>query len=331
MRRYLDKNRKKNNRPACWCVEINYKGKRRRKFFKSFKEAKDYDVNKWILSLSDEPDGTDTLVKQGIELYLKDYAERYPDGKLQQLENRLSWLLKWGLGDEKLDDLDESFLTRKVSQQSSWTTQSSKFTYKNAFVIFLNWCGSVGYCKKKEWKIKTIRVKPKDREIGVLTVEQTKALLAELNPKYRTPMAIMLFAGLRPQGEMEKLKYEHITHGKWIDVPASKTPKRLIEGLPENIWSWIPKNGKGHVLSPSWNALRLERRRCAERLGFKYPADGARHSFGTYGYWLKGLEWTMHSMGHANYETFKKYYKNPRIPKTESEKYFSLVNVGQNV
>jgi integrase len=95
-------------------------------------------------------------------------------------------------------------------------------------VIFLNWCGAVGYCKKKEWKIKTIRVKPKDREIGVLTVEQTKALLAELNPKYRTPMAIMLFAGLRPQGEMEKLKYEHITHGKWIDVPASKTPNSII-------------------------------------------------------------------------------------------------------
>jgi hypothetical protein len=323
MRIYLDKNRKKNNRPACWCVEINYKEKRRRKFFKDYKEARLYDVNEWILSLSDEPDGTDTLVKQGIELYLKDYAERYPEGKIQQLENRLSWLLKWGLGDEKLDDLDESFLARKVSQQSSWTTQSSKFTYKNAFVIFLNWCGAVGYCRKKEWKIKTIRVKPKAREIGVLTVGQTKALLAEINPKYRTPMAIMLFAGLRPQGEMEKLKYEHISHGKWIDVPASKTPKRLIEGLPENIWSWIPKNGKGHILS-SWNALRLNRRRTASKLGFNYPADGARHSFATYGYWLKGLEWTMHSMGHMNYETFKKYYKNPRVPKTEAEKYFSI-------
>jgi len=39
---------------------------------------------------------------------------------------------------------------------------------------------------------------------------------------------------------------------------------------------------------------------------------------------LKGLEWTMHSMGHMDYETFKKYYKNPRIPKTEAKKYFSI-------
>ena len=185
----------------------------------------------------------------------------------------------------------------------------------------------MGYCKKEEWKVKTIRVKPKDREIGVLTVEQTKALLAELMPKYRTPLAIMLFAGLRPQGEMAKLKYEHITWGKWIDVPASKTPRRLIDGLPENIWTWIPKNGEGHVLS-SWNTFTLNRRKCANKLGFKYPPDGARHSFGSYGYWLKGLEWTMHSMGHANYGTFKKYYKNQRIEKAEAEKYFSIVNSG---
>lgn len=310
-------------RPKCWCLEINYKGKRKRKYFENFQKAKKFDVNEWILSFGEIADGYNTTVENAIELYLEDYIKRYPDGKIQQLGNRLSWLLKWGLGDYKVDDIDESFLARKVSEQTSWKTQSSKFTYKNAFVILFNWCGAVGYCKKKEWKIKTIRVKPKDREIGVLTAKQAEALLLEINPKYQPALAIMLFAGLRPQGEMGKLKYEHIKHGEWIDVPASKTPKRLITELPENIWTWIPKNGKGYILS-SWNALRLNRRRTANRLGFKYPSDGARHSFGTYGYWLKGLEWTMHSMGHMDYETFKKYYKNPRIPKTEAKKYFSI-------
>ena len=63
--------------------------------------------------------------------------------------------LRWELGDKKIDEVDESFLARKVSQKKSWTTQSSKMTYKNAFVIFLNWCGAVGYCEKEEWKIIT--------------------------------------------------------------------------------------------------------------------------------------------------------------------------------
>ena|SRR6056300_405620 len=313
-------------RPKCWCVEINYKGKRKRKYFESYSASRGFDVNEWILSFKEKADGHDTLVKYGIELYLKDYEDRYPDAQIRTISHRLSWLLKWGLGDVKIDDIDESFLARKVSQQSSWTTQSSKFTYKNAFVIFLNWCGAVGYCEKREWKIKTIRVKPKDREIGILTVDQAKLLLKNILPQHQAALAITLFAGLRPQGEMEKLKYEHIKHGEWIDVPSSKTPQRLITGLPENIWTWIPRNKKGHVM-PSWKGLSQNRKRISHKLGFNYGQDSARHSFGSYGYWEFGLEWTMHSMGHMDYSTFKKYYKNPRISKEDAKKYFSLVNV----
>ena len=133
----------------------------------------------------------------------------------------------------------------------------------------------------------------------------------------------MLFAGLRPQGEMEKLDYSHIKHGESISVPASKTPSRFISELPDNLWSWIPDKKSGPVM-PSWKGMNQSRSRAVKRLGFKYPADGARHSFGSYGYWMYGLEWTMHAMGHMNYNTFKTYYMNKKVSKAEAEKYFSI-------
>ena len=77
----------------------------------------------------------------------------------------------------------------------------------------------------------------------------------------------------------------------------------------------------------SWNAMRLNRRRAANELGFKYPADGARHSFGSYAYWVYGLEWTMHTMGHMNYDTFKTYYKNERISPADAKRYFTITCV----
>lgn len=325
MRIYQDKKRKETNR-ASWCIEINIKGKRRRKYFTKYREAKKFDENEWILSFKHDADGVKTSVKTAIKLYLENYQLRYPGQRWQHLETRLSFLLKWGVGDLMVDDIDENFLSRKVVEQETWKTASSKFTYKNQFVIFLNWCGVMGYSSKKKWEVKTLRMKKVDREIGVLSVEQAESLLKGMNPTHVPAMAIMLFAGVRPMGEMEKLNYSHIKHGVSIDIPASKTPKRLITELPDNLWTWIPKRKTGKVMS-SWNAMRLNRRRTANELGFKYPADGARHSFGSYAYWVYGLEWTMHTMGHMNYDTFKTYYKNERISPVNAKKYFTITCV----
>jgi len=316
--------REKNiNRPSRWCLELYHKGKRKRKYFKTYKEAKNYDVNEWMLSMNDIADGYNTTIGGAIKLYLENYQYRYPNSRWKHLESRLNFLHKWGLSDLKIDEVKEEFLAKKVMEQDSWSTPSSKFTYKNAFVIFLNWCGLMGYCNKKEWKIKTLRTNPTPREIGILTVEHTESYLKSINPKYRPATALMLFAGIRPQGEMTKLKYSDINHGKWIDVPASKTPSRLITDLPTNLWDWLPR-GTGYVM-PSWEGMNQNRKRVCRKLGFKYPPDGARHSFGSYGYWAYGLEWTMHSMGHMDYRTFKTYYQNKKVSKKDSLDYFSIV------
>ena len=317
--------REKNiDRPSRWCLELYHKGKRKRKYFKSYQEAKRFDVNEWILQMKECADGYNTTIGDAIKLYVQDYQQRHPNARWKHLQSRLSFLSKWGMADLKIDEISVEILSKKITAQKSWATPSSKFTQKNQFVIFLNWCGLMGYSRKKEWKIKTLRTTTKPREVGILTVEQSIDYINAVAPKYQPATAIMLFAGLRPQGEMEKLKYSHIKYGEWIDVPASKTPNRLITELPNNLWDWLPEKKSGYVMS-SWEGMNQNRRRVFKNLGHKYPPDGARHSFGSYGYWAYGLEWTMHSMGHMDYRTFKTYYQNKKVSKKDSLDYFSIV------
>jgi hypothetical protein len=318
-----------------YVIDVMHHGKRRRKSFSSFSESLLFEknnLNEWLAKFEDQPDGYNTTVSVGIKKYLENYQSRYPKARWDKIESRLSYLLKWGLGAQKIDSIDVQYIQRRVEEQSSWKTASTKYTYKNQFVIFLNWCGLLGYCRKTKWEIKTLRMPPREREIGILTPKQVERLLNEDGgernnsrswEKYRPSLAIMFFAGLRPQGEMEKLDYSDIKHGESISVPASKTPSRFITGLPDNLWSWIPDKKSGPVM-PSWKGMNQSRSRAVKRLGFKYPGDGARHSFGSYGYWMYGLEWTMHTMGHMNYDTFKTYYMNKKVSKAEAEKYFNI-------
>jgi hypothetical protein len=59
--------------------------------------------------------------------------------------------------------------------------------------------------------------------------------------------------------------------------------------------------------------------------GFNYPNNGARHSFGSYGYWYLGFESALDIMGHMSSETFLKNYKNNRVDKDLASEYFAIL------
>jgi len=125
---------------------------------------------------------------------------------------------------------------------------------------------------------------------------------------------------------MSRLDYSSIRWGKSIRIPdmVSKTGKtRLLTDLPENLWAWIPKRGKGRVMR-SYSGMEQHRKRLCKRLAIEWPPNGARHSFATYGY-FRGAEWAMNTMGHRSYDTFHRYYKRDDFSKEDSEEYFSIV------
>tara|TARA_B100000035_G_scaffold314386_1_gene330504 strand:- start:1125 stop:2279 length:1155 start_codon:yes stop_codon:yes gene_type:complete len=83
---------------------------------------------------------------------------------------------------------------------------------------------------------------------------------------------------------------------------------------------FVPFNGPVNRYRPFAEA----RQEACEKCGILYPHDGARHSFGTYGYFVGGKAWAMRCMGHNNQSTYDQYYLNTGIGPDEATDYFSI-------
>lgn len=320
----------KANGKDTWILDIHSNGNRNRKFFKTYADAKKFDVEGWIKEKSKTtPQGYNTTTEYAIEEYIADYERRYPRTNTQQKRHNLEMLLCYthikDITEKSLGKLIESQVARSGPRKGKLWSKSTRNTYRVNWEIFLRWCHYMDYTPQKEWSIPLLNVKDNKSSIGIITPKQAYELLHEIKPSHRPAFALMCFTGIRPLGEMERLDYEHIKWGEYIDVPGdvAKWGSRTLHDLPDNLWSWIPKKKSGKVMT-SWSGLNQSRRRACVRLGFKYPADGARHSFGTYGYWYKGMEWAMHTMGHSNYQTFQRFYRNKKVSKDTALEYFRM-------
>jgi len=224
-------------------------------------------------------------------------------------------------------------LYKQYVNSGKWSEKTKK-EYGRAVRIFMAWCAKQGFgANVSDWYMQTNPdLKMTTKKVffklpGILQVEEAKALLDEIDEKYKPALAIMLFTGIRPEMEMATLRYSDVRWGKSIGLKAehTKTGRERWIKPPENLWSWVPKS-KGLVM-PSYNALNLARRWASRRVGFKYPANGARHSFGSYGYW-RSFEWALDTMGHMSSETFLKNYKNNRVDAESASEYFGICQAG---
>jgi integrase len=144
----------------------------------------------------------------------------------------------------------------------------------------------------------------RERTIGFLTVDECEHALKGVLPKYRAPLALMLFAGVRPEelhGDGKPpMDWRHVdVAGKRVTVPAECTKvrnaARILDGLPRNLWTWLPAPApeSGAILAQDSQTLRVhvktilgfveraEGIRTAEA-GRRWPHDAFRHTFATY-------------------------------------------------
>lgn len=322
-----------------WILSVHKDGKRRRKYFNSAMEAKSFDVIAWFGDVSKkEPIGDMTILSCARDKYLAEYFENnYNPAKPKQkgyrtTEERVNKFLAWfGEGRLVSDVTVESY--KKYVKSGDWSEKTKK-EYGRAVRIFMAWCAKKGYGQNvSDWYMQTNPdLKMTQKKVffklpGILQVEETRSLLGEIDEKYKPALAIMLFTGIRPEMEMATLRYSDIRWGKSIGLKAehTKTGRERWIKPPENLWSWVPKS-KGLVM-PSYNALNLARRWASRRVGFNYPPNGARHSFGSYGYW-KSFEWALDTMGHMSSETFLKNYKNNRVDTESASEYFEICQAG---
>ena len=335
-----------------WVVEVNYQGKRRRKFFKSMAEAKIFqneNLLDWLNDVSKkEPTGDMTILSCARDQYLIEYHNKnYNPAKPRQAgyistEERVNKFINWFGEDRKVSEVTtQDWHDYLANPKWGFTTKKQ---YGNDVKMFMAWCGKQGYGQdKSDWysmtnKSLVLTTKKKFHSLpGICSPEETEALLNSIHAKYRPTLAIMFFTGIRAEIEMSVLRYSDIQWGKRIGLKAEKTKTGRERWItpPESLWSWVPK-GKGLINPVSYGAFTQARALAATRAfgfkegtsyrkGFTYPSNGARHSFGSYGYW-KDFEWALDTMGHMSSEMFLKNYKNGRVGKEESKEYFSIIS-----
>ena len=334
-------------------MTVHKDGKRRRKYFNSHAEAKGFDVLEWIgEEAKKKPAGSDTILSVAFEQYMLAYGERnknsakpYQKG-YDTTADRVNRFIQWFGPERKVAEVTTEDWVDYV-ESGNWS-HKTKLGYGGAVKIFLAWCGEEKYGQVKEHWYSTVNkglvIKETKKRFHKLpeicSIEETKGILGAINEKYRPALAVMFFTGIRAEIEMAMLRYSDIQWGKRIGLKAERTKTGRERWIipPENLWEWIPGNGRGMVNPVTYNALSQARALAAKRAfgwenngrrggggvtGFDYPPNGARHSFGSYGYW-RDFEWALNVMGHMSSETFLKNYKNNRVGKEESDEYFSI-------
>jgi integrase len=140
------------------------------------------------------------------------------------------------------------------------------------------------------------------QEPGILTVEETEALFRaneKVDPEICGLLALGAFAGMRTSA-INRLAYEDIEFSnRAILIPAAKAKKgrrHYIEGLPDNLWSWLERTpAAAFQMNQRQFAYRraaafvraglLVSREKARRTGAKPkspPKNCLRHSFVSY-------------------------------------------------
>lgn len=350
MKSYIKKG--KNKGKDYYVLYISYKEKRYRKYFKDPQDAVNFNVLSFLNQKQEtEPAGDETMLFVARDQYLHAYDKKnnnkfkHKQKGYNTTEERVNKFLKF-TGNKKVSQVTKDDYHAFINSEN-WSLKT-KQGYSSAVRIFMAWCGKKKYgTNETDWYIKSnedLRIGESEKKFhklpAILSVEEAKGLMNAMPEKYKPAMAIMLFTGIRPEVEMDLLDYSHIQYGKRIGLRAelTKTGRERWIVPPENLWTWLPKKKSGKVMHSYSGMVQARRRACRRAYGwenngrrggggvegFDYPSNGARHSFGSYGYWFLGFESALDIMGHMSSETFLKNYKNNRVDKETSESYFKI-------
>lgn len=171
-------------------------------------------------------------------------------------------------------------------------------------------------------------------EIKFLPVNECRAIM-EGAGKYRSALALMLFAGIRPQEvaghHKVAMTWENVnTADKIVRVPAgiSKIGRtRSLEGLPETLWAWLePKALRDDVCpAKSREAVSLASRLAGYGPDRPWPQDALRHTFASYhvaAFSDPGK--TALLLGHEGNPTMLYRHYRGLATKAEAEKFWAL-------
>jgi integrase len=233
-------------------------------------------------------------------------------------------------------------------------SQGSKANYRRVFDVFLNHAVENGYAARNPLDGRERPQVRKTEKTGILTVQQTVALLSVADERIVPALAIGAFAGLRPESEIVPLLWEDVNLERTEDEARSKRGKPVFKSwgfihvktgatkmrgdvgiaeryvaVSENLWHWLierkPANG-GPVVPVAKNYLHELRQAAVEDAKIKvWPHDALRHSAGSYHFAAyEDEQRTMAMLGHSSRRTFRRHYYRA-MPRTQAEPYWEIM------
>jgi integrase len=201
---------------------------------------------------------------------------------------------------------------------------------KKLFVYgqFFRWCGQRGYCDPKENPVDGIK-KPKvrsDHEPATYSQDQLRVLLELAEPRFRSLIALMAFAGLRPM-EAERLCWEQVYWQEgYIHLSPRGSKTRSARRVPilAPLRDWLdctPRRGPIWPLSDT--GIKRARTDLIRRIPFKWIPDGLRHSWISNRLVLVQNEGQVAQEAGNSPEVIYKHYRAIKS-KTEAEAWFAV-------
>lgn len=171
-------------------------------------------------------------------------------------------------------------------------------------------------------EIKPAEVKRKDPTI-LSADEAEKLMKIAAKEGCALPYALLLFAGIRPEGELGRISWGNI-HKKHIDISGDESKTEDDRHIPimPNLRKWLDAC-KGDDIQPTdWKRKNQAIRKAAGVT----EQDVPRHTFGSMFYRLHTETETIHAMGHTSFKTTERFYKRA-VTKEEATKFFAICPV----
>lgn len=266
----------------------------------------DHAISSWRKAFDLLPPGTD------LEKVVREYLERHPGEEaappipeivaafldykatmglsqvhLKDLRSRLGKFAethRLPMGSVRVSHVEDWLASLKAGDGPDAPTISprTRVNYLVALSNLVRFCERRGWLGKGALDLSDIERRRGGEEIGILTPDELRRVLAATPAPMVPFIAIGAFTGMR-HAELRRLNWADVG-AEWIELKAAKTKtraRRLVPVLPV-LEAWIGPHRKasGPVVSlrSPWNNLV----RICRAAGVTWPPNALRHSFGSY-------------------------------------------------
>ena len=168
-------------------------------------------------------------------------------------------------------------------------------------------------------EIKPAVVKRKDPVI-MTAAEAAKLMKLAVAQECALPFALLLFAGIRPDGELFRISWGNIKSGH-IDISGdvSKTEDDRHITIMPNLRKWLDACKGDDIIPENWKRKMQAIRKTVGIVDQDVP----RHTFASCFYRLHTESETIKSLGHTSFKTTERFYKRA-VTKEEAMKFFAI-------